>query len=400
MLNIVLYLQVHQPFRLKKLSIFDIKDMVDPFDEELNRSVIERVSEKCYIPACKLLIYLINKYRGKFKLALSISGTAYEQLEAWRPDALYLFKELAQTGGVELLGETYYHSLSYIFDQQEFTEQVEMHIELLQNKMGVTPAVFRNTELVYENKISRYIDRFKNFKVILTEGADWLLRQSSPFVPYRTYNGLHFLLFKYYPFSDDIAFRFSDKNWGDCPLTAGKFVSNIHRMNSRKTEEKRLYLNLFLDFETFGEHQWKESGIFVFLDELPAEVLKQGDLSFCWPSEVIQHEGCLPATFSVESPVSWADSPRDLSAWLGNDMQRNAYEALFEILRDIKKGGGHKLLETARKLSTSDHLYYMSRRNSPDGDVHRYFSPFDTPEKAYLHFLYALSGLEERVRYI
>jgi len=223
----VFYFQVHQPFRLKKLSVFDVGKIDTPFDDDLNRSIIKKVAENCYIPANKLLLDLIKRHEGRFKVAFSITGTVVEQLKHDCPCAMDLFLELGNTGCVEFIGETYFHSLSALYDREEFVEQVEMHLALMQKVFGVKPAVFRNTELIYENSIADVLLNFRNFKIILTEGADRVLGTKSPLRPYTTYNGKHYLLLKHYSLSDDIAFRFSDRGWARYPLTADKFISYV-----------------------------------------------------------------------------------------------------------------------------------------------------------------------------
>jgi alpha-amylase len=393
----VFYFQVHQPYRLKRLNFFDILHQKEFFDEGLNRAVIDKVSNKCYVPTTTLLLRLINKFEGYFRIAFSISGVMIEQLKKYRPDVLDLFVKLAKTGCVEFIGETYYHSLSYLYDPDEFEEQVDKHFNLIQNEFGFSPVVFRNTELIYENRLSDLLTRFSNYKVILTEGADKILGWRSPLFPYRTHNDKHYLLLKYYSLSDDIAFRFSDKGWDEWPLTADKILHWIEQLSLKESKGKNLYLNLFMDFETFGEHQWEDTGIFKFMEYLPEKVLSNKYLAFGWPSDIIEGYQYPAEKLSVDYPVSWADMERDLSAWLSNSIQHNAAETLYSLLKKVRKNGKPPLLmETLRKLSTSDHFYYMCTKYFQDGDVHKYFSPYDSPESAYLYFLYALTGIEEQ----
>lgn len=398
MLNIVFYFQVHQPYRLKRLNIFDVGNIDDPFDDDLNRVIINKVSEKCYIPTNKLLLKLIDRYEGRFKVAFSMSGTAIEQFRHYNPAVMDLFAILAKTGCVEFISETYYHSLSSLFSREEFIEQVTMHLTLMQNEFGVTPVVFRNTELIYENRISDYIRPFKNFHVILTEGADKILGWRSPLYPYRTYNDQHYLMLKYYSLADDIAFRFSDRGWVEFPLTGNKFVHWVDKLHLIEKTDKNLYLNLFMDYETFGEHQWEDTGIFHFFESLPDLVFKEDNLGFAWPSDVV--DGCDYPTekLSINSPISWADTERDLSAWLSNDIQKTAAESIYTLLNKAKNKGDDRLVETVRRLTTSDIVYYMSTKYFQDGDVHKYFSPYPSPENAYLYFLYAMADIEEKFR--
>ena len=247
MMNIIFYFQVHQPYRLKRLSIFDIANTGDYFDEDLNRLVINKVGEKCYIPTNKLLLNLINKFEGRFKIAFSISGVAIEQFKKYNPYILELFQELAKTGCVEFINETYYHSLAFLYNKQEFIDQIKMHRKLVEDEFGYKPTVFRNTELIYYNKIADYLKEFKDIKVILTEGADKILNWRSPLYPYRTYNDKQYLLLKYYSLADDIAFRFSNKGWVEWPLTVEKFVQWIDRLHLIESSDRPLYLNLFMD---------------------------------------------------------------------------------------------------------------------------------------------------------
>jgi alpha-amylase len=397
MLNLVFYFQVHQPYRLKKLNIFDIGHLASPFDEDLNRSIVEKIAYKCYIPANRLLLKLIERFEGRFKVAFSLTGTAIEQLKRHAPQVMELFARLARTGCVEFLGETYFHSLAYLFDREEFMEQVDLHLALMKSEFGVTPVVFRNTELIYENGVSEVISPLPNYKVVLAEGADKMLGWRSPLYPYRSESGRHFLMCKFYSLSDDIAFRFSDRGWVEYPLTVDKFVSWVDSLALAEDTRRNLYLNLFMDYETFGEHQWEDTGIFHFLESLPEKLFVRKGFDFAWPSDVI--EGCdYPAErLSVPYPVSWADTERDLSAWLSNEIQRNAAGTLFELLRRAKGKGDEEALWLLRRLSTSDHLYYMCTKYFQDGDVHKYFSPYGSPESAYLYFLYALADIEERL---
>lgn len=397
MLHIVFYFQVHQPNRLRPYSILDIGNADYYFNDELNKNIIEKVADKCYIPANRLLFDLINKYEGSFKVSFSITGTFIEQVQRYRPDVLESFRDLAQQGGVEILGETYYHSLASIFDEDEFLEQVKMHSDLMEQEFGIKPATFRNTELIYSDNISNVIAELPQFKIILTEGADKLLRWRSPLYVYKNYTQTHLLLLKYYRLSDDIAFRFSDRNWIEYPLIAEKFVDWILKLSLIEKEGKNLYLNLFMDYETFGEHQWSETGIFEFIRRLPEYVLKNEFVSFIWPSEAIDSLNYEPEALSVPHPISWADTERDLSAWLSNSLQWNSMKTFYEILKKLKEKGRTDMLEIARKLSTSDLYYYMCTKYFQDGDVHKYFSPYPSPEDAYIYFMNALADLEKRV---
>ncbi|MFO8144970.1 MAG: glycoside hydrolase family 57 protein [Candidatus Syntrophosphaera sp.] len=395
MLNVLFYFQVHQPFRLRHINVLEIGKGTDYFDDALNREVMQKVAAKCYLPTNKLLLSLIREFDGKFKVAFSITGTAIEQFKLYSPETLDSFKELVGTGCVELLGETYYHSLASLYDTNEFLDQVMMHRELMQNEFGYYTETFRNTELIYQDSLSDIVFEIEGFKNIITEGADRILQWRTPLYAYKNYSKDINLLLKYYQLSDDIAFRFSNRDWPEFPMTVDKFVNWIDHLTLAEKNNRNLFLNLFMDYETFGEHQWAESGIFEFMHHFPGEVLKRPHLGFATPREAHTFANYQQEALSFPEPVSWADEERDLSAWLENDMQKNAIETLFRLLGQVKQKGDPNLLETARKLSTSDHFYYMCTKYFQDGDVHKYFSPYDSPDQAYIYYINALADLEE-----
>jgi alpha-amylase len=397
MLNVVFYFQVHQPYRLKHLNVLDIGKATNYFDDRLNSQVMRKVAEKCYLPTNKLLLELIRSSEGRFRIAFSITGTAIEQFKAWSPETLDSFKALADTGCVEFLGETYYHSLSFLYDTNEFLDQVSMHRDLMQKEFGYYTETFRNTELIYQDSLSDLVYEIEGFKTIITEGADRILQWRTPLYAYKNYSKDINLLLKYYQLSDDIAFRFSDRDWPEYPLTVDKFVNWIDHLTLAEKEGRNQFLNLFMDYETFGEHQWAESGIFNFMRHFPAEVLKRPNLGFATPKETYALANYQQEAISFPEPVSWADAERDLSAWLSNDMQHNAIETLYRLFDLIRRKGDPTLLEIARKLSTSDHFYYMCTKYFQDGDVHKYFSPYDSPDQAYTYYISALADLEERL---
>ena len=397
MLNIVFYFQVHQPYRLRHINVLDIGKKANLFDDALNGQVMRKVAQKCYLPTNNLLLSLIKKHAGRFKIAYSITGTAIEQFKLFSPETLDSFKALADTGCVEFLGETYYHSLSFLYDTNEFLDQVAMHRELMKNEFGYFTETFRNTELIYQDKLSDLIFEIEGFKTIITEGVERILQWRTPLYAYKNYSKDINLLLKYYQLSDDIAFRFSDRDWPEYPLTVGKFVNWIDHLTLAEKKNRNQFLNLFMDYETFGEHQWAESGIFDFMQHFPDEVLKREHLGFATPKETFALSNYQQEALSFPEPVSWADEQRDLSAWLGNDMQLNAIETLYELLEKVKTKGDPQLLEIARKLSTSDHFYYMCTKYFQDGDVHKYFSPYDSPDQAYIYYINALADLEERL---
>lgn len=397
MLNVVFYFQVHQPFRLRHLNVLDIGKGTNYFDDELNEEILKKVAQKSYLPTNALLLELIKKHEGRFKVAFSITGTAIEQFRAWSPETLDSFKALADTGCVEFLGETYYHSLAFLYDTNEFLAQVALHRELMKTEFGQSPVTFRNTELIYQDSLSDLVFEIEGFKSILTEGVDRILDWRTPLYAYKNYSKNLNLLLKYYQLSDDIAFRFSNRDWPEYPLTVDKFVNWIDHLTLEETQGRNQFLNLFMDYETFGEHQWAETGIFDFMQHFPGEVLKRSHLGFALPREAFELANYQQEALSFPEPVSWADAERDLSAWLSNDMQHNAIETFYRILDRIRQKGDPELLEIARKLSTSDHFYYMCTKYFTDGDVHKYFSPYDSPDQAYIYYLNAMADIEERL---
>ena len=356
-----------------------------------------KVAQKCYLPTNKLLLELIKQNEGRFKVAFSITGTAIEQFKLYSPETLDSFRALVDTGHVELLGETYFHSLSFLYDTNEFLEQVNMHRDLMQKEFSYYTQTFRNTELIYQDRLSDIVYEIEGFKTIVTEGVDRILQWRSPLYAYKNYSKRINLLLKYYQLADDIAFRFSNRDWPEYPLTVDKFVNWIDKLTIAETKGRNQFLNLFMDYETFGEHQWASSGIFDFMRHFPAEVLKHDHLGFALPKDTAELANYQQESISFPEAVSWADEQRDLSAWLENDMQHNSIETLYDLFGRIKVKGDEELLRIARLLSTSDHFYYMCAKYFQDGDVHKYFSPYDSPDQAYIYFINALAELEERI---
>jgi len=391
---IVLYMHVHQPYRVRHYTVFDTGARHDYFDaayedDTSNERILKKVAEKSYIPTNQHLLRLLRENPG-FKLSLSITGTVIEQLERWAPEALQSFQELAATGRVEIVAETYHHSLAFFYSRSEFEMQVDMHRRKIQEVFGQTPHVFRNTELAYNNDLAYWADQ-AGYKGVLSEGWDPVLGWRSPNYVYRpTYTENIRLLMKNYKLSDDIAFRFGDSNWAEYPLTADKFS---HWLSE---DPDGTNFNLFMDYETFGEHQWHESGIFGFLEHLPKEWLKTPDHSFMTVSEVIDS---FEPVGQVDMPntVTWADTERDLSAWLGNSMQGTAIKALYKMQGQILDTGDLALIEDWRRLQTSDHFYYMCTKWFNDGDIHAYFSPYETPYEGYMNFMNAYRDLQFRL---
>ena len=351
---------------------------------------MQKVARKCYLPTNEAILKLIERHEGRFRVAYSMTGVALEQMQTYAPEAVESFQKLVATGAVELLSETYYHSLAALYDVAEFREQLAMHTRLMQSLFGVTPSVFRNTELIYDDRIGREVAAL-GYKGILAEGADDVLDWRSPNYVYQSADGEIPLLLKNYRLSDDIAFRFSNSGWSAFPLTSDKFARWLHQVQGNGDT-----VNLFMDYETFGEHQWLETGIFQFLDHLPSAVLANADFNFKTPSEVI---ASYPATAPLSFPrtVSWADVERDLSAWRGNDMQNRALDRILALGERIKRRNNPTLLALWRKLTSSDHFYYMCTKWFADGDVHAYFSPYESPYEAFINYMNVLSDLEESV---
>lgn len=394
MTDIVFYFQVHQPHRLRHYTFFDIGRGHEYWDYESNRRILTRVAHKCYLPMNKLLLDLVRAHDGAFRIAFSVSGTALEQLEWWAPEALDSFRRLADTGCVEFLCETSHHSLAALFDLDEFEAQVRDQAGRIQHALGVRPGTFRNTELVMDNRIAQRIEAM-GFRAALGEGADRVLGWRSPHRVYRALGTEKLaLLLRSYRLSDDIAFRFSNRSWSEWPLTSIRFAD---WMRALPTEDQ--VVGLFMDYETFGEHQWADTGIFEFMRQLPGDLLRDGRFAFRTPSEAAaRHEPV--ATLDMSGPVSWADTERDLTAWLGNDMQRAAAEALYALLPGVRKAaelGNLDLVEEWRRLTTSDHLYYMCTKYFSDGDVHKYFSPYANPHEAFVTFMNVIDDVGRRV---
>lgn len=391
MASVCFYFQVHQPYRLRRYTIFD-RDS-NYFDDQKNAEVCRKVANKCYLPTNQLLLDLIKKYQGRFKISFSTTGVLLEQLQLYAPHVLDSFIELAGTGCVEFLAETYYHSLSFLYSQDEFIEQIKIHKQAIQKYFGQTPRIFRNTELIYNNALADLIGKTGEFDAILAEGADHILGYRSPnFVYHPVGNNKLKLLLKNYRLSDDIAFRFSNRDWNQWPLKADKFASWVNAVNGCGYT-----VNLFMDYETFGEHQWKDTGIFNFMRHLPDEIFKHPHNDFKTPSEVVDSFNAVGA-IDVPYTISWADIERDLSAWRGNPMQENSLRELYRLESTVKDTNDIQIISDWRKMQTSDHFYYMCTKYFSDGDVHKYFNPYDSPYDAYINFMNALDDLSSRCR--
>ena len=387
--SVCLYFQVHQPTRLRLYRFFDIGKDSHYYDDFTDRTILHRIAQRCYLPMNQLLLDLIKKHGKVFKVTFSITGSALEQFDRYEPDVVRSFKELADTGCVEFLAETYYHSLASLANEGEFKHQVEKHVKAIEDHFGVTPKAFRNTELIYSDNIGRQVYDL-GFKTMLTEGARHILGWKSPDYVYSNpiQPGLKLLL-RNYQLSDDIAFRFSDRGWENWPLTGEKFLSWL------KAAEGDV-INLFMDYETFGEHQKEASGIFDFMRYLPGILLEDGGFEFTTPTLATRKHKPV-SEIEVPDPISWADEERDVTAWLGNELQQDAFNKLYEQSEKLALLNNAVLWEDFGHLQESDHLYYMSTKFFSDGEVHSYFNPYNTPYEAFINYMNALSDFIIRI---
>ncbi len=386
MTNVCFYFQVHQPWRINEYSVFDIGSDTGYFDEQKNRQIMEKVANKCYLPTNQIMLDLLEKHED-FKISYSISGTVLDQFEQYAPDVLDQFRDLAETGRVSFLNETYYHSLSFLFDREEFREQVNRHRRTIENLFGQTPDVLRNTELIYNNDLAEEAAEM-GYSGVLAEGWDDILGYRAPGYVYTDPGDNVKLLLKNYQLSDDIAFRFGNRSWEGWPLTAEKFADWVWPIEGDT-------VNLFMDYETFGEHQWPDTGIFDFLKNLPG-ALKEKDVGFVHPGDLLEREPVGKLDF--HRTVSWADTERDTSAWLGNRMQDSASDSLYKLKKPVFDAEDPELLETWRRLTTSDHFYYMCTKWFEDGDVHAYFNPYDTPYDCNMSYMNILRDIRMRTQ--
>ena len=389
--SICLYFQVHQPARLRLYRFFDIGKDSHYYDDFANRTILRRVAQKCYLPMNALLLDLIEANKGAFKVAFSISGTVLEQFDRYAPEVIESFRKLAQTGNVEFLSETYYHSLASLQSPIEFKNQVLKHKAAIEHYFGVTPKAFRNTELIYSDAIGEMVYDM-GFKTMLTEGAKHIMGWKSPNFVYNCAqaSGLKLLL-KNSSLSDDIAFRFSDRNWADWPLTGEKYLSWLKAAGQNDD-----IINLFMDYETFGEHQKSASGIFDFMRYFPEAVIADGQFEFVTPSQAAKKHRSV-GDIDVMDPISWADEERDVTAWLGNELQNDAFNKLYEQEEKLALLNDEALWSDFGHLQESDHFYYMCTKFFSDGAVHKYFNPYDTPYEAFINYMNVLSDFILRV---
>ena len=391
--SIQLYLHVHQPWRIREYTAFDTGVdhnyfISSPHSGTNNANILRKVANKSYLPTNRILKELLEKY-PEFKLSISITGTFIEQCEQYMPELLDSFRELVKTGRVEVVGETYYHSLAFFYNRAEFDRQVALHAEKIQEIFDVTPTAFRNTELAYNNDLGKWAD-IHGYKTVLAEGWDKVLGWRSPNYVYQPNNSSTTrLLLKNYKLSDDIAFRFSNRGWSEYPLTVDKYISWLEA-------DQGDLVNLFIDYETFGEHQWADTGIFDFLRELPKRWLQDKTHKFMTITEAA--ETCESVgSLDVPYTTTWADSERDLSAWLGNRMQQEAEHYIYSLAPSVMATGDINIIGDWRRMTTSDHVYYMSTKYWSDGDVHAYFSPYKSPYDAFLNYMNALRDLRYRI---
>lgn len=392
--TIVLYLQLHQPYRIKRYTIFDTAhDHLyfndDGDDNKNNRRVFERIAEKSYRPMLTLLERLSGEYDG-FRFTLSVTGTFLEQAEAWAPDLVETLQRLVANGHVELLAETYHHSLAFFYSRKEFETEVNLHREKIFTTFGVIPSVFRNTELAYSDDVAAWAAS-RDYKGILAEGWDTILDWRTPNYLYKAAGtDTLALLLKNYKLSDDLAFRFGDRKWSGWPLTADTYVDQL-----QQSDPSAQLINLFMDFETFGEHQWEDTGIFDFFGKF-VDAWSRTNNSFATTSEAIsQHEPV--DTISMPGVITWADNERDLSAWNGNALQQEALKYAYALEEEVVQSGDKDLIADWRRLLTSDHTYYMATKWHEDGNIHAYFSPYDSPYDAFLSYMNVVRDIRWRV---
>ena len=386
MKTVCFYFQVHQPWRLKTYRFFNMGNDHNYLDDFTNRSIMQKVARECYLPMNALLLNLIKKYDGALRCSFSITGSAVEQFKAYAPEVLESFKRLAETGCVEFLGETYSHSLSSLYSVDEFKQEVKLHSQMLKEEFGVKPTAFRNTELIYSDDIAKAVEGM-GFKTMLAEGARHILGWKSPNFVYTDANDNKLrLLLRNYKLSDDIAFRFSNEGWDQWPLTADKFAQWVAAENGD-------VVNLFMDYETFGEHQKSSTGIFDFMKALPEALLATGEVEFANVSEAskkLQPVAVLHCPYAM----SWADEERDVTAWLGNDLQNEAFQKLYSLAPRIKKVKNKDFEYVWHFMQNSDHFYYMATKWFSDGDVHSYFNPYGSAYEAFINYMNVLADFE------
>ena len=406
MTDIVLVFEVHQPYRIKRAFFWENQifkrvrkqELFDYyFDRKLNKEIFDRTCRKCYFPSNQILLDAINRHKKEkkqVKVSFSVSGVFLEQCEMFNKDLLETFKQLAETGCVEFLSQTYFHSLASLYpERDEFIEEVRMHQQITRDLLGYTSHVFENTELLYNNAIARTVEKL-GYKGIFTEGVERILHANSPNYLYTPKDCKKIkILLRNYKLTDDIGFRFSARWWSEWPLKADKYTSWLATTPAN-------CISIFPDYETFGEHHWPETGIHDFLRHLPVEILKWWHLHMATPSEVTDKYASVGEIDVPElgGTVSWADLERDASCWLGNTMQWAYYTSLRKLEPLVKESKDKDFLKTWRYFQTSDHLYYMFTAGGGPGEVHSYFSPFGSPTDAFVAGQSAILDFENRVR--
>lgn len=391
MKNICFYFQIHQPYRLRQYRFFNIGKDHFYFDDFHNRSVMQRVATDCYLPMNALLLSLIKEYGQKVKVSFSISGSAIEQFKMYTPEVIDSFKALAKTGCVEFMGETYSHSLSSIRNKAEFESQIVAHRDLIEELFGARPTTFRNTELIYSDAIGAMVEQM-GYNTMVTEGTKHVLGWKSPnFVYSNPIKQNLKLLLRNYKLSDDIAFRYPNRGWVEYPLTADRYLAWLE-----KEDQKGEIVNLFMDYETFGEHIKASDGIFEFMQHLIKGVAQSTTMQMNTPS-LIAKECQSVALLHVPEPISWADEERDLSAWTGNELQDEAISKLYELRDAVLEANDPDLNHVWLALQNSDHFYYMCTKWFSDGDVHSYFNPYDTPYDAFINYMNVFSDFKREV---
>lgn len=391
MKSVCLFFQVHQPLRHRRYRFFDIGNDHYYYDDYANETVIRRLSDRCYLPANDLLLKLADKLEGRFKVAFSISGLTLEQFEIYAPEVIESFQKLAKTGCVEFLSETYSHSLSSLSGKEVFQNQVKLHNQRINELFGQEPRIFRNTEMIYSDEIGLRVSEM-GFQGMLAEGAKHILGWKSPnFLYVNALNPRLKILFRNFKLSDDISFRFSNNNWSEYPLTADKYIRWLENIDHREE-----IINLFLNYESIGDRQTKETGIFEFLDDLAVKIVSNDKLRFATPSEAIEELQPV-STVNVSHPVSWADEERDVTAWLGNEMQKEAFNKLYSLGKQMERCFNTKLKKDWNYLQVSDHFNYMSTKFHSHGHTHTPVNPFDSPYEAFINYMNVLSDFKIRL---
>ncbi len=398
--------EVHQPHRLRRNLFWEGKTFRRQtkqelfnyyFDNENDKEIFKRAARKCYFPSNQIILEEVDRRKHdkkQAKFSFSISGVFLEQCEMFDKDLLESFSQLAASGGVEFLNQTYYHSIASLYpEKEEFIAQAKLHKQTVKDLLGYTPSIFENTELLYNNTIAKIVEDM-GYKGIYTEGVEKILGEKSPNYLYTPKGAKKIsVLLRNYKLTDDVGFRFSARWWPEWPLTAPKYANWL-------ATAKGEVINIFPDYETFGEHHWPETGIHSFLQHLPEEILKYEHLKMVTPSEVVEKHSSAGEVDvpEAEGTVSWADIKRDQSGWLGNVMQWAYYTTLRKLEPLIKEAGDAEFLRLWRDFQTSDHLYYMFTSGGGPGEVHSYFSPYESPMDAFVLAQTLINDFEARLR--